>query len=250
MQISFEDVNAAQPKHPGFVQLEFAICLRFANFRSDSRRHSPHRIQATGWLDVWQRLRQINADYRRRLGESISFEDSFAKAFFKMPGKIERQFFRAGDGEAQAAKLIWLGFTQVHAQKSGRRQQECQFISLDQRGAPSRFQLIWRFIRGISSSNFKTRSGHGKSLIRSMNCVAEIATRRLARPQHDSFAARPMVKLRSTGTFPASVTARFAIIDPLFAGKTMAIRSSANCLRRKRLNAAAAPSNFDRLRVL
>src|SRR5438046_2763877 len=32
-----------------------------------------------------------------------------------------------------------------------------------------------RFNCGISSSNFKTRSGHGKSLSRSMNCVAEIA---------------------------------------------------------------------------
>src|SRR5207248_11346068 len=85
--------------------------------------------------------------------------------------------------------------------------------------------MIWRFIRGSSSSSFKTRSGHGKSLSRSMNGVAEIATRKLARLQQDSFAARPMVKLRSTGTLFASVTARLATIDPLLAGKTMAMRS-------------------------
>ena len=65
-----------------------------------------------------------------------------------------------------------------------------------------------------------------------MNCVAEIATRKLARLQHDSFAARPIVKLRSTGTLSASVTARFATIDALLAGKTMAIRSSENSFRR------------------
>ena len=83
-----------------------------------------------------------------------------------------------------------------------------------------------------------------------MKGVAEMATRRLARLQQDSFAARPTVKLRSTGTFPASVTARFATIDPLLAGKTIAMRSSANCLRRKRLNATAAPSSLERLKLL
>ena len=83
-----------------------------------------------------------------------------------------------------------------------------------------------------------------------MNWVAEIATRRLARLQQDSFAARPIVKLRSIGTLPASVTARLASIDPLLAGRTMAIRSSGNSFRRWRLSAAAAPSNFARLSLV
>jgi hypothetical protein len=65
-----------------------------------------------------------------------------------------------------------------------------------------------------------------------MNCVAEIATRKLARLQQDSFDARPTVKLRSTGTLSASVTARLATIDALLAGKTMAIRLSENSFRR------------------
>ena len=65
-----------------------------------------------------------------------------------------------------------------------------------------------------------------------MNGVAEIATRKFARLQHDSFAARPIVKLRSTGTLSARVTARFPSIDPLLAGKTIAIRLSANSFRR------------------
>ena len=111
-------------------------------------------------------------------------------------------------------------------------------------------KMIWRFNCGISSSSFRTRSGHGKSFTRSMNCVAEMATRRLARLQHDSLAARPMVKLRSTGILPASVTARFATTDPLLAGKTIAIRSSENSVRRKRLKAAAAPINLERLNEL
>ena len=70
------------------------------------------------------RVRQIRADHRRCLGESVAFEDFFVEAFFKMAGKIERQFFGAGDNEAQAAKLMRLGFAQIHAQKSGSRQQE------------------------------------------------------------------------------------------------------------------------------
>jgi hypothetical protein len=57
-----------------------------------------------------------------------------------------------------------------------------------------------------------------------MNGVAEMATPRFARLQADSFALRPAVKFRSTATFPASVTARFATVDPLPAGKTIAIR--------------------------
>src|SRR4029078_7042657 len=51
-------------------------------------------------------------------------------------------------------------------------------------------RIIWPFIRGSSSYSFKRRSGHGKSLTRSRNGVAEIATRRLARVQQDSLAAR------------------------------------------------------------
>src|SRR6059036_2966130 len=79
------------------------------------------------------------------------------------------------------------------------------------------------FRRGMSSSSFKIFSGHGKSLIRSTNDVAEISTRRLARLQQDSFAARPMVKFRSTGTLFANVTAKLASIDPLLAGRTIAM---------------------------
>src|SRR5438046_7144392 len=61
-------------------------------------------------------------------------------------------------------------------------------------------KIIWRFNCGISSSSFKTRSGHGKSFTRLMNGVAEIATRRLARLQQDSLAARHLVVFRSKGT--------------------------------------------------
>src|SRR5439155_184434 len=73
-------------------------------------------------------------------------------------------------------------------------------------------KMISPFMRGISSSSFNMRSGHGKSFNRSMNCVAEMATCRLARLEQDSLAARPTVKLRSTGTLSARVTARFGSI--------------------------------------
>jgi hypothetical protein len=65
-----------------------------------------------------------------------------------------------------------------------------------------------------------------------MNGVAEIATRRSARLQQDSLAARPIVKFRSAGTLFASITAKLATIDPLLAGKTIAIRPSGNSFRK------------------
>ena len=77
-----------------------------------------------------------------------------------------------------------------------------------------------------------------------MNGVAVIATRRFERLMQDSLAARPIVKLRSTGTFPASVTAKFATIDPLLAGKTMAIRSSGNSLRKKTAQGCGGAKQF------
>ena len=92
---------------------------------------------------------------------------------------------------------------------------------------------IWRFIRGSSSSRFKTPFRPRKIL----QAFHERRSPKL-RPagwralQQDSFAARPIVKLRSTGTLSASVTARLATIDPLLAGKTIAMRSSENSFRR------------------
>ena len=60
-----------------------------------------------------------------------------------MAGKIERQFFRAGNNEAQGAELLRLGFAQVHAQKSGRRKEERQFISFDQCCVLRAFERTW-----------------------------------------------------------------------------------------------------------
>ena len=88
-------------------------------------------------------LRQIDADHRRCLSESVAFENFFVEAFLEMAGKIERQFFGAGDDEPQTAELRRLGFAQVHAQERGRRQQERQLVSFDQRRALCGFQRIW-----------------------------------------------------------------------------------------------------------
>ena len=65
-------------------------------------------------------IRQINADYRRSLSQSIAFENFFPEAFLKVCSQFERQFFGAGNDEAQAAELLRLSFAQIQAQKSGR----------------------------------------------------------------------------------------------------------------------------------
>src|SRR5437773_1211413 len=153
-----------------------------------------------------------------------------------MAGEIEGQFFGADDDEAQGAELLQFGFAQVHTQESGRRQQERQLILIDQRRAFASLQRIWirynahTFDERIPKGD--RRSERVKKRQRAENGVAEIATRKFARLQQDSFAARPIVKLRSTGTLFARVTARFATIDALLAGKTIAIRSSENSFRR------------------
>ena len=70
------------------------------------------------------RIRQIRAYHRCCLSEPVALIDFFVEALFEMTGKIERQLLGAGDNEAQAAKLIRLGFAQIHAQKSGSHQEE------------------------------------------------------------------------------------------------------------------------------
>src|SRR5436190_1919225 len=59
-----------------------------------------------------------------------------------MAGKVQRQFFGAGNDETQTAKLMWFGLAKVHAQKSGSRQKERKFVLLDQRCVFRRFQWI------------------------------------------------------------------------------------------------------------
>ena len=91
----------------------------------------------------WLRLGQIHAHDRRSFGESVTFENFLREAFLETFGQIERKFFRAGDDEPQTAELVRLGFAQIAAQKCRRRQQQCQFIALDQRRVLRRFERIW-----------------------------------------------------------------------------------------------------------
>ena len=108
MQVTCENVYAAQPKHSGVVQGELAVCLRLANFGCDSWGHSADGTQATGWLSIWNRLRQVYTHHRCGLGEPISFENFLAGAFLELFGEIERQFFRPSDHETQTVELIRL----------------------------------------------------------------------------------------------------------------------------------------------
>ena len=129
VQITFENVYSAQPKHSGFVQRKFAVRFRFANFRSDAGRHFANRAQDDSMValvrPVWSAaapagLRLPPAKFR----SDRSLQTLSVEAFLEILREIERQFFRAGDDETQAAKLVRFGFAQVTAQKSGRRQQE------------------------------------------------------------------------------------------------------------------------------
>ena len=102
MQISFENVDAAQPKHPAIVQRKFLIGFRFTDFGSDARRQSANRSQTARRLDVFAWLGrlgigQIDAHHRRSLGKPVAFEHFFVETFLKMVRKIERQFLGAGD---------------------------------------------------------------------------------------------------------------------------------------------------------
>ena len=129
VQITFENIYSPQPKHSSFVQREFAVRFRFANFRSDAGRHFANRAQTTRWLHLFagfgrSRLRQIYAYHRRSFGQPVALKNSLFEAFLEIFREIERQFFRAGDDETQTAKLVRFDFAQITAKKSGCRQQE------------------------------------------------------------------------------------------------------------------------------
>jgi len=81
-----------------------------------------------------------------------------------------------------------------------------------------------------------------------MNGVAEIATRRLARLQQDSLAARPIVKFRSPELCFASITANW---QPRSFARSKNDRDSfvRKFFSQITVNAAAAPSNFVRLKL-
>src|SRR5207245_10118813 len=85
---------------------------------------------------------------------------------------------------------------------------------------------IGDFNRGINPSNFRTRCGHGKSFTRYMKGVAEMATPSCPRLKADSFALRPAVQFVSPATLPASVTARFATLEPFAPGTLIHYRFS------------------------
>src|SRR5437870_3588826 len=58
-------------------------------------------------------------------------------------GQIERKFFSTGNDETQTTKLLRLGFAQIAAEKSWRRQKQGEFVFLDQRGVLRHFERIW-----------------------------------------------------------------------------------------------------------
>ena len=147
MQISFEYIWPAQPKHAGFIQRQFAIHFRFPDFGGDARRQSANGSRTARWLHVFAgpfrfRIWQIDADHRRSLSEPVAFEDFLLKAFFKMAGQIERQLFGAGDNEAQTSELLRLGLTQIQPQERGRQKQKGKLMAFDQRRAVCRVEWI------------------------------------------------------------------------------------------------------------
>src|SRR5207244_5926931 len=80
------------------------------------------------------RLGQIYADNRRRFCEPVAFKNFLFEAFLEIFREIEGKFFRAGNDETQTAQVSRVHFSQIAAQKSGRRQQKGRFVLFDQRG--------------------------------------------------------------------------------------------------------------------
>src|SRR5437867_3459083 len=108
MQVTFENVWAAQPQHSGVIKRKFPVRFRFANLCGNAGRKPADRSQTARWLHVFPglsrlRIGQVYADHRRGLGESVAFEYFLVEALLKMARKIERQFFRPNDNEAQSA---------------------------------------------------------------------------------------------------------------------------------------------------
>ena len=127
MQISFENIWSAQPKHAGVVKRKFPAGFRFPDFRSHSRRKSADGSQAARWLDFfarfcWLRIGQIDAHDGGCLGEPVAFKNLFLEALLKMTRKVERQFFRAGNDQPQSAELFRFGFAQVQSEERRRRE--------------------------------------------------------------------------------------------------------------------------------
>ena len=107
MQVAFENVRPAQPKHAAFVQRKFALSFRLANLGGDARRHFADRTETTRRLDFTGlgrlRLGQINAHDRRSFSQPVAFKHALFEPLPERFGKIEWQFFRAGNDETQAA---------------------------------------------------------------------------------------------------------------------------------------------------
>ena len=88
------------------------------------------------------RLRQIHAHHRRGFGESVAFKNPLFESLFERLRKIEWKLFRASDNEPQTAKLIRLGFAQIAAQKGGSREEQGEFVLLDQSRVLCDFERI------------------------------------------------------------------------------------------------------------
>src|SRR4029077_18263736 len=89
------------------------------------------------------RVGQVHAHNRRSLGQSVTFKDVLVESVFECFREIERKFFGAGNNQAQTTQLVRLGFTQIAAQKSRRRQKQGKFVFLDQRSILRHFERIW-----------------------------------------------------------------------------------------------------------
>src|SRR4029077_5629540 len=109
-QIAFENVDAAKPDQTRVVQRKLLIRFRISNLSGDSRRHFSDRAQATRGLHlftaVWLRLRQIHAYHRRRLRQSVSFENSLLESLFECFRKVDWKLLCAGYDKPKTAKLM------------------------------------------------------------------------------------------------------------------------------------------------
>src|SRR5205823_11850583 len=73
----------------------------------------------------------------------IDLHHAFAEAFEKFLGEIERHLFRADDDQARRTSLLRLSLAQIRSQESRCRQQNRDFVILDQGGVLRCFERTW-----------------------------------------------------------------------------------------------------------
>src|SRR5205823_13470712 len=103
-----------------------------ANFRRNTVEHLAGRARPIRWLRLSGRFRQIHAYDRRRFRQAVPFVNVFAETRFDCVAQIDGQLFGASYQQPQTGELLPFRFSQISAEKGGRRQHDGDLVALNQ----------------------------------------------------------------------------------------------------------------------